>query len=127
RHTRFKCDWSSDVCSSDLSRNRLRQDILHPMHQSETIYRRHYQVQNYYVRRLPPNGLDCLICVVRDRYCVLVREEDPEQISPLDVIVDDQQSLFGHTVFHASLPWLRTVTRPVRISTPVLAQPVCRL
>src|SRR5207237_5872342 len=22
RHTRFKCDWSSDVCSSDLSRAR---------------------------------------------------------------------------------------------------------
>src|SRR5207237_6141028 len=22
RHTRFKCDWSSDVCSSDLSRRR---------------------------------------------------------------------------------------------------------
>src|SRR5260370_1488250 len=21
RHTRFKCDWSSDVCSSDLGRN----------------------------------------------------------------------------------------------------------
>src|SRR5260370_6123738 len=21
RHTRFKCDWSSDVCSSDLSEN----------------------------------------------------------------------------------------------------------
>src|SRR5260370_1190478 len=21
RHTRFKCDWSSDVCSSDLSKN----------------------------------------------------------------------------------------------------------
>src|SRR5207237_1812101 len=23
RHTRFKCDWSSDVCSSDLSRTAL--------------------------------------------------------------------------------------------------------
>src|SRR5260370_28899317 len=23
RHTRFKCDWSSDVCSSDLARPRL--------------------------------------------------------------------------------------------------------
>src|SRR5260370_5808861 len=23
RHTRFKCDWSSDVCSSDLARSRL--------------------------------------------------------------------------------------------------------
>src|SRR5260370_9957291 len=31
RHTRFKCDWSSDVCSSDLAR------YLH-VHQS-TIYR----------------------------------------------------------------------------------------
>src|SRR5207237_5810348 len=25
RHTRFKCDWSSDVCSSDLGRMRARQ------------------------------------------------------------------------------------------------------
>src|SRR5688572_33499658 len=25
RHTRFDCDWSSDVCSSDLGRARLRQ------------------------------------------------------------------------------------------------------
>src|SRR5260370_15035571 len=24
RHTRFKCDWSSDVCSSDLQRQRRR-------------------------------------------------------------------------------------------------------
>src|SRR5207237_5514815 len=24
RHTRFKCDWSSDVCSSDLSHRRRR-------------------------------------------------------------------------------------------------------
>src|SRR5207237_5930710 len=23
RHTRFKCDWSSDVCSSDLTSNRF--------------------------------------------------------------------------------------------------------
>src|SRR5260370_14746154 len=28
RHTRFKCDWSSDVCSSDLDALRLRLDEL---------------------------------------------------------------------------------------------------
>src|SRR5256886_16681859 len=30
RHTRFDCDWSSDVCSSDLGRRRLpsRQSVL---------------------------------------------------------------------------------------------------
>src|SRR6266478_1356699 len=28
RHTRFDCDWSSDVCSSDLSRNRLEQTAV---------------------------------------------------------------------------------------------------
>src|SRR2546427_8802027 len=28
RHTRFDCDWSSDVCSSDLVRRRIR-DISH--------------------------------------------------------------------------------------------------
>src|SRR5260370_3069905 len=26
RHTRFKCDWSSDVCSSDLAINRFPKD-----------------------------------------------------------------------------------------------------
>src|SRR2546430_2986599 len=31
RHTRFDCDWSSDVCSSDLSRLRL----LHQAHAGE--------------------------------------------------------------------------------------------
>src|SRR5260370_41808077 len=29
RHTRFKCDWSSDVCSSDLSQHN--QDVLAQM------------------------------------------------------------------------------------------------
>src|SRR5207237_2671462 len=28
RHTRFKCDWSSDVCSSDLPRFRHRIDAI---------------------------------------------------------------------------------------------------
>src|SRR5207237_4721614 len=28
RHTRFKCDWSSDVCSSDLPPRRLERPIL---------------------------------------------------------------------------------------------------
>src|SRR6476661_6623237 len=28
RHTRFKCDWSSDVCSSDLSKGLLTQQLV---------------------------------------------------------------------------------------------------
>src|SRR5256886_3444440 len=28
RHTRFDCDWSSDVCSSDLTREALRREEL---------------------------------------------------------------------------------------------------
>src|SRR6266478_9594388 len=28
RHTRFDCDWSSDVCSSDLDWRRLHQDLV---------------------------------------------------------------------------------------------------
>src|SRR2546430_8767980 len=28
RHTRFDCDWSSDVCSSDLQKKRPRRDSL---------------------------------------------------------------------------------------------------
>src|SRR5256886_14334069 len=33
RHTRFDCDWSSDVCSSDLSTigQRIRQDLSTPV------------------------------------------------------------------------------------------------
>src|SRR5260370_10152450 len=30
RHTRFKCDWSSDVCSSDLLQAKL-QDVFHQL------------------------------------------------------------------------------------------------
>src|SRR5260370_22820149 len=36
RHTRFKCDWSSDVCSSDLRPSQVvelrngKVDVLHP-------------------------------------------------------------------------------------------------
>src|SRR2546427_6002908 len=28
RHTRFDCDWSSDVCSSDLAAQRIAQELL---------------------------------------------------------------------------------------------------
>src|SRR5207237_2088486 len=31
RHTRFKCDWSSDVCSSDLYQPVLEGDALEPI------------------------------------------------------------------------------------------------
>src|SRR2546430_12158577 len=31
RHTRFDCDWSSDVCSSDLGRGELADEILRAM------------------------------------------------------------------------------------------------
>src|SRR5260370_42642350 len=32
RHTRFKCDWSSDVCSSDLEQTRLLDRDRHPFY-----------------------------------------------------------------------------------------------
>src|SRR4029434_11351987 len=31
RHTRFKCDWSSDVCSSDLTLTHTRHTIKHAL------------------------------------------------------------------------------------------------
>src|SRR5256886_5281022 len=31
RHTRFDCDWSSDVCSSDLSRGSMQWSPLHAL------------------------------------------------------------------------------------------------
>src|SRR2546427_11007310 len=31
RHTRFDCDWSSDVCSSDLTQPHLADGILDPL------------------------------------------------------------------------------------------------
>src|SRR5260370_34799353 len=36
RHTRFKCDWSSDVCSSDLNHDSLRTRKL-LLHKKEVI------------------------------------------------------------------------------------------
>src|SRR5256886_9385988 len=34
RHTRFDCDWSSDVCSSDLRTEKHRHDLHHPRQRS---------------------------------------------------------------------------------------------
>src|SRR2546430_1266030 len=34
RHTRFDCDWSSDVCSSDLLERRLGSEVDGPGHQA---------------------------------------------------------------------------------------------
>src|SRR2546430_10636043 len=36
RHTRFDCDWSSDVCSSDLDRLTIRDSISLPI-KSQTL------------------------------------------------------------------------------------------
>src|SRR2546430_9202239 len=37
RHTRFDCDWSSDVCSSDLQNTRRRSPVRRDVGQSKTI------------------------------------------------------------------------------------------
>src|SRR5207237_6578881 len=37
RHTRFKCDWSSDVCSSDLVAQRV--DVLDDEHLTARVHR----------------------------------------------------------------------------------------
>src|SRR5260370_23795659 len=39
RHTRFKCDWSSDVCSSDLSCHHLLESTLTCRHDIKSIWR----------------------------------------------------------------------------------------
>src|SRR2546430_5524483 len=39
RHTRFDCDWSSDVCSSDL--RRLQRSLLPNLQQRGRVKRRH--------------------------------------------------------------------------------------
>src|SRR5260370_24260872 len=64
RHTRFKCDWSSDVCSSDLSpfhqknppslRNRLPLpvEISHPPETTASRLKPHPFPSNLRVRRL---------------------------------------------------------------------------
>src|SRR5882762_1475854 len=36
RHTRFKCDWSSDVCSSDLGWDKVR--LTAPVFAGDTLY-----------------------------------------------------------------------------------------
>src|SRR2546427_421376 len=40
RHTRFDCDWSSDVCSSDLRCYERRQQILDLEHYLEVLERK---------------------------------------------------------------------------------------
>src|SRR5688572_32547745 len=37
RHTRFDCDWSSDVCSSDLALKQKTQPELHPLRGSQLL------------------------------------------------------------------------------------------
>src|SRR3989475_4098234 len=37
RHTRFDCDWSSDVCSSDLFPDRILADARQPQIESATL------------------------------------------------------------------------------------------
>src|SRR5256886_5236877 len=50
RHTRFDCDWSSDVCSSDLSRFSLDGDAGHA---SVTAPRLLLETRRVYLARTP--------------------------------------------------------------------------
>src|SRR2546430_11571898 len=51
RHTRFDCDWSSDVCSSDLiegsSQDRLRPDPLLSYYMPQRTHDNHFLPQAY--------------------------------------------------------------------------------
>src|SRR5260370_35611016 len=40
RHTRFKCDWSSDVCSSDLGRTLTDEEMQHLASASDNALKR---------------------------------------------------------------------------------------
>src|SRR5207237_3769226 len=41
RHTRFKCDWSSDVCSSDLQSGRRAWLLVNPSNRDVLLTARH--------------------------------------------------------------------------------------
>src|SRR5688572_30579243 len=70
RHTRFDCDWSSDVCSSDLLRDRL-PEVMHHAERGVAVLRlRHDHAQRAHVvelgevellrAHLVPDGIDML-------------------------------------------------------------------
>src|SRR2546430_5110307 len=54
RHTRFDCDWSSDVCSSDLGKRRTRQ-LASNFYQLEGALQLKFEA-SWRVRRLPHFG-----------------------------------------------------------------------
>src|SRR2546430_8604021 len=45
RHTRFDCDWSSDVCSSDLALSLDQQGVVHADRSDLDEYRRRFAVR----------------------------------------------------------------------------------
>src|SRR5882762_11349248 len=56
RHTRFKCDWSSDVCSSDLSGAVSAREAIAATH-TLNIGKRHINLVFLFLRRLPQFAL----------------------------------------------------------------------
>src|SRR5260221_7060308 len=56
RHTRSLCDWSSDVCSSDLLealRHRPYQSIIEINREGKTVFTHATQGHTYHARKLP--------------------------------------------------------------------------
>src|SRR5205085_8489756 len=70
RHTRFDCDWSSDVCSSDLV---TKEDLEKPM----TFYRQARSEENFEA------GIESALSSILVSPEFLFRvEEDPARIPP---------------------------------------------
>src|SRR5688572_33470880 len=59
RHTRFDCDWSSDVCSSDLLRGREggRGDLDHLPVREEDVRETEASADQPAIAEQPPDGL----------------------------------------------------------------------
>src|SRR5256886_10309788 len=81
RHTRFDCDWSSDVCSSDLARGLATSPTYALVHQYRTPEDRVVYHVDCYRLRSPAEAQDLgFDDMVRDGAIVLI--EWPERAGP---------------------------------------------
>src|SRR3989475_9616086 len=78
RHTRFDCDWSSDVCSSDLLLDTLR-DLVHIESGSKDMEGVE-QIANYVAGKLREQGGKVEILQPTDVYRL---GDTPEKIGPM--------------------------------------------
>src|SRR2546430_14672806 len=88
RHTRFDCDWSSDVCSSDLVTVAVRRVDLDRTKEEGVLY--HLDAKRYF---LLANTAGCYTAEDAVRYARLAREAGFNEFIKLEVIGDQETLL----------------------------------